>query len=84
VFAVPIPSKKAEYILRGFQDIITNQAEGTTPKTLQTDNGPEFVNATIHEWAKQQSIHLSRSATYQATSNALIENFNKQSIEKND
>lgn len=76
VFAVPIPSKKAEYILRGFQDIITNQAEGTTPKTLQTDNGPEFVNATIHEWAKEQSIHLSRSATYQATSNALIENFN--------
>jgi hypothetical protein len=76
VFAVPLPNKNAETILKGFQDIINDQAEGTIPKTLQTDNGAEFVNSTIQDWAKQQNIHLSRSATYQATSNALIENFN--------
>jgi hypothetical protein len=34
------------------------------------------VNSTIQGWAKQENIHLSRSATYQPTSNALIENFN--------
>lgn len=76
VFAVPLPDKEAGTCLRGFQSIIQNQAEGTIPKTLQTDNGPEFVNATIHNWAKEQNIHLSRSASYQPTSNALIENFN--------
>jgi transposase InsO family protein len=43
---------------------------------LQTDNGPEFANKIIQSWAKYQNIHLSRSATYQPTSNALIENFN--------
>ena len=76
VFAVPLPNKKAEFILKGYKDIIENQAEGTKPRTLQTDNGPEFVNSTIQGWAKQENIHLSRSATYQPTSNALIENFN--------
>jgi transposase InsO family protein len=55
---------------------MNNNNPGTIPKTLQTDNGAEFVNSTIQDWAKQQNIHLSRSATYQATSNALIENFN--------
>jgi transposase InsO family protein len=76
VFAVPLPNKSAETILKGFQDIVNNQAEGTTPKTLQTDNGSEFVNSIIQGWAREENIHLSRSATYQATSNALIENFN--------
>jgi hypothetical protein len=76
VFAVPLPSKKARYVLQGYKDIIEHQAGGTKPRTLQTDNGPEFANKTIQTWAKDQNIHLSRSATYQPTSNALIENFN--------
>ena len=76
VFAIPLPNKDAKTVLNGFKKIIEEQAEGTKPKTLQTDNGPEFANKILQEWAKEQNIHLSRSATYQPTSNALIENFN--------
>jgi len=76
VFAVPLPDTKALNVRDGFKTIVRKQAQDTYPKTLQTDNGIEFVNNVIKDWTKEHNIHLSRSATYQATSNALIENFN--------
>ena len=76
VFATPLKDRTAKDVLDGLKKIIAEQAGGTIPKTLQTDNGPEFANHTLINWLKEKHIHFSRGATYQATSNALIENFN--------
>ena len=76
VFATPLKDRTAKDIVKGLEKIIAQQAGGTIPKTLQTDNGPEFANYTLIDFLKENNIHFSRSASYQATSNALIENFN--------
>ena len=76
VFATPLVNKKSDTVLDGFKKIIEEQAEGTYPQVLHTDNGGEFVNATLEAWAKENKIHLVKSASYQPTSNALVENFN--------
>ena len=76
VFALGLPNKNARTVLNAFEDIVQNQAEGTYPQVLQTDNGGEFVNELLENWARQHNIHLARSMSYQPTSNALIENFN--------
>jgi hypothetical protein len=76
VFAVGLKNKTAETILEGMMDIIENQAEGTHPRMIQSDNGGEFKNKIFQDWAKLNKITLKLSMSYQPTSNALIENFN--------
>jgi len=76
VFAVPLVNKNAQTVLDGFQKIITDQADGTYPQVLQTDNGGEFKNEIMKAWTRQHNIHHAFSASYQPTSNALVENFN--------
>ena len=76
VFAIGLKSKTAESILEGMMDIIENQAEGTHPRIIQSDNGGEFKNEMFEEWARVNKITLKLSMSYQPTSNALIENFN--------
>ena len=76
VFATPLPNKNQTTTLEGFERIINEQAKGTYPQVLQTDNGKEFDNKLLLDWAKTNKIHIVKSASYQPTSNALVENFN--------
>jgi len=76
VFATPILRKTAQEEIEGFERIVKDQAQGTYPQVLQTDNGGEFENAIFNKWAKDNNIHIKKSASYQPTSNASVENFN--------
>ena len=76
VFATPLLRKTANQAIEGFERIVNEQAKGTYPQVLQTDNGGEFENKIFIDWAKEHNISIRRSASYQPTSNASVENFN--------
>ena len=65
-------------MIKGFETIIREQTEGTTPNYLQADNGPEFTSKLFNEWCERNNIKLIHALTYTPKSNGLIENFNGQ------
>lgn len=46
------------------------------PKTITTDNGPEFTGKAIHLWAQAAKVHLHHIQPGKPTQNAFIESFN--------
>lgn len=46
------------------------------PKTITTDNGPEFTSKAIHLWAQSAQVHLHHIQPGKPTQNAFIESFN--------
>jgi putative transposase len=46
------------------------------PKTITTDNGPEFTGKAIHLWAQSAKVHLHHIQPGKPTQNAFIESFN--------
>ena len=77
-FATGIFDNTAPNVIKGFETIIRDQAEGTTPNYLQADNGPEFTSKLFNEWCERNNIKLIHTLSYTPQSNGLIENFNGQ------
>lgn len=46
------------------------------PKTITTDNGPEFTGKALHLWAQRHGVHLHHIQPGKPTQNAFIESFN--------
>lgn len=46
------------------------------PRTITTDNGPEFINTTLDRWARTNGVQHSRSRPGTPTDNPFIESFN--------
>jgi hypothetical protein len=74
VFAYALKNKEAETVRNGFEQICSSV--NTYPLILQTDNGGEFVNEILRDWATDHNVKLVRTLSYSPTSNGLIENFN--------
>ena len=57
---------------------LLQQLSGTRglPKTITTDNGPEFTGKAIHLWAQSAHVHLHHIQPGKPTQNAFIESFN--------
>ena len=47
------------------------------PEKLRLDNGPEFISATVSEWAKTHSVKLEFIQPGKPTQNSYIEGFNR-------
>ena len=77
-FAIGIFDNTAPNVIQGFETIINEQANGTTPNYLQTDNGPEFTSDLFKQWCEDKNIKLIHTLSYTPQSNGLIENFNGQ------
>ena len=77
-FAAGIFDNTAPNVIKGFDEIVEEQANRTTPNYLQTDNGPEFTSLLFQEWCKNNSIKLIHTLSYTPQSNGLIEGFNGQ------
>ena len=76
IFATPLVNKNENSTLQGLEKCIHEQMEGTYPKILQTDNGGEFKNSVMMDWANEHNVKLINTTTYSPTANALIENSN--------
>ena len=74
VWARGITERRATNI-RDALIFITNQAH-TYPLILQSDNGPEFKNNIVGQWALNHNIKWVNTTSYTPQSNGLIENFN--------
>ena len=46
------------------------------PKAITVDNGPEFISATLDQWAHAHGVHLIFSRPGKPVDNAFIESFN--------
>ena len=46
------------------------------PKTIRTDNGPEFTSRALHQWAQKTGVTLHHIEPGKPTQNAFIESFN--------
>lgn len=46
------------------------------PKTITTDNGPEFTGKALHLWAQASGVHLHHIQPGKPTQNAFVESFN--------
>jgi hypothetical protein len=77
VFAVALPNKKPESIIKAFDTIGTSQSQNTYPNYLQCDNGGEFKNKKFEDYCVGKNIKLIYTKSYTPTTNGLIENFNK-------
>ena len=47
------------------------------PKTISTDNGPEFTSGTLQNWCKEKSIELRYIQPGKPTQNGYVERFNR-------
>jgi putative transposase len=51
-------------------------SEGTKPKVIHVDNGPEFVSRALDDWAHRNGVKLDFSRPGRPTDNPFIEAFN--------
>ena len=72
-FATALKTKDLSATIAGFDKIIAEQTNGTTPNVIVCDNGAEFE---LSEWCKNHGIKLIHTQSHTPTQNSLIENFN--------
>jgi putative transposase len=66
-----LPSQR---VIRALQQIISWRGR---PKAIRCDNGPEYLSATITEWARQYGIRLDYIQPGKPQQNAYVERFNR-------
>ncbi|CAF0856919.1 unnamed protein product [Brachionus calyciflorus] len=76
VWAVPIKSKEAKEAKQLFEYISLFGA----PKSIQSDQGKEFLNKLIAELTKISGVEHRITSAYHPRTNGLVENFNKTLI----
>ena len=76
VMATPLRNKEDDTVLEGLEKIINEQMEDTLPHLLQSDNGSEFKNYVMKDWANHHHVKQIFTDTNTPTGNALVENFN--------
>jgi len=74
VFAIPLKNKEGETARDGLESICSKN--NTYPLIIQSDNGGEFIDQSVKDWASAHEVKLVRTLSYTPTSNGLIENFN--------
>ena len=74
VFAIGILNKEANTIVDALDQVFNHW--NVYPSKLQSDNGGEFVNDIMTDWAKQHNVKLIRTNSYTPQSNGLVENWN--------
>ena len=74
VFAIGMKNKTGETTRDALDELCENV--NTYPKIIQSDNGGEFIDQSVKDWALEYHIKLVRTLSYTPTSNGLIENFN--------
>ena len=76
--AIGIINKKPTTIIKGLEEIVRKQTDGTYPVILQADNGGEFVNELMTKWAKNKNVKLVNTRSHTPQSNGMVENWNKK------
>ncbi|MGL5708809.1 MAG: reverse transcriptase domain-containing protein, partial [Aeromonas sp.] len=77
--AFPLTDKKPNHIIDNLKRTIINW---TTPKTIISDNGCEFKNASIANFAQENNIKWKYSSPYHPQTNGVVERFNGTIITK--
>lgn len=67
-------SLSAARVVRALDELIELRG---APKRLRFDNGPEFISATLNDWAVSNSIELAFIQPGKPTQNAYVERFNR-------
>lgn len=67
-------SLPGERVVRALNRIIEWRGK---PSAIRCDNGPEYISATVTQWAKQQGIRLDYIQPGQPQQNAYIERYNR-------
>ena len=74
VFARPLKNKEGITTRNALDSICSDN--NTYPLIIQSDNGGEFIDQSVKDWATEHEIKLVRTLSYSPSSNGLIENFN--------
>ncbi|KAI4293213.1 hypothetical protein PAPHI01_2487 [Pancytospora philotis] len=75
VEARTLNEKSAIEVKKAIESIV--QAIGAFPKRVLTDNGTEFRNAEVKEWAKRAGVHWEYSSPYHHETVGLVERTNQ-------
>lgn len=67
-------SLPAERVVRTLEQIIEWRGK---PKAIRSDNGPEYISATLLNWADQQGIRLEHIQPGNPQQNAYVERYNR-------
>ena len=67
------PSIKGEQVVEVLERV---RARRGAPKSIQLDNGPEFISKTLDCWAYERGVMLAFSRPGKPVDNAFIESFN--------
>ena len=67
-------SLPAERVVRVSEQIIEWRGK---PKTIRSDNGPEYISATLLNWAARQGIRLEHIQPGNPQQNAYVERYNR-------
>lgn len=67
-------SRPAERVVHALNQIIEWRG---APKTIRVDNGPEYISATLMEWAEHKGIALAHIQPGKPQQNAFVERYNR-------
>ncbi|HHX90286.1 MAG TPA: IS3 family transposase [Paracoccus sp.] len=67
-------SLPAERVVRALNQIIAWRGK---PKSIRVDNGPEYISATLLNWAEKQGITLNHIQPGKPQQNAYVERYNR-------
>ena len=74
VFARPLKNKEGITARNALESICSDN--NTYPLIIQSDNGGEFIDQSVKDWATDHEVKLVKTLSYTPTSNGLIGNFN--------
>ena len=67
-------SLHAERVVRALEQVIEWRGK---PKAIRSDNGPEYISATLRNWAAKQGIRLDHIQPGNPQQNAYVERYNR-------